>query len=714
MRSFQKHLFISMLCMCMGGSFIASADAAKPTRKPLNNSPKVAAPKTVSRPVTAKPKAAMQQIGTWTTLNNPPPFPADTFPGVSNPLLLTDGTILIQNLPNPGTGAIWKLTPDAFGNYINGTWSQLASLPVIDGIQYNPFAFASAVLADGRVIFEGGEYNGPDYAPLFTGAGAIYDPVANIWTAVAPPPFFPALDASGPAIGDAASVILEDGTFMLQSPLSKQAALWNPKSSYMPVWTETGTATKFDLSDEEGWTLLPNGKVLTIDCYAGGPYALITTVTTDQIGVGPFDAVLMQYSPVPATAVTGTGAVAAPDILACAPLTPTIPGCVGVCIRDTCPFTNKTTNIEAAGGIATIVVQNTPNAPFAGIGVPTGTGPSVMISQADGNVLINAINSNPNIQVSVSLTPNPDYLPRNSELYDPKTGTWNSGGNTIVQLTDEGTYDGLTFRKGTVEIGSQVLRPDGTVFVCGGTNFGNTGIYDSKTGIWKPGPKLPLDSLTGGQLSCQDAPGALLPNGNVLFAACNYAPPLNFNGSPPTHFFEFDGFGFTEQPTVPGAESLQASAFQMLVLPTGQILMTNVSATLLGLSIEEGIQIYTPSDRSYNCHWAPEILCAPKKVRQGNTCKIKGIRFNGMSQGSLFGDDFQAATNYPLVRITNKKTGHVFYCRTHDHSFMGVASDREVTTYFDVPANIETGKSTIEVVANGIPSKAQYIYVKSA
>ena len=51
----------------------------------------------------------------------------------------------------------WKLTPDEFGSYVNGTWTQLASLP--DG--YSPLYYASAVLPDGRVIIEGGEYNSP-------------------------------------------------------------------------------------------------------------------------------------------------------------------------------------------------------------------------------------------------------------------------------------------------------------------------------------------------------------------------------------------------------------------------------------------------------------------------------------------------------------------------------------------------------------------------
>jgi hypothetical protein len=79
--------------------------------------------------------------------------------------------------------------------------------------------------------------------------------------------------------------------------------------------------------------------------------------------------------------------------------------------------------------------------------------------------------------------------------------------------------------------------------------------------------------------------------------------------------------------------------------------------------------------------------------------------FNGVSQANMYGDDAQMASNYPLVRITNKTSGHVFYARTHDHSFMGVASTALVSTMFDVPAHIEAGASALEVVVNGIHSR---------
>ena len=82
----------------------------------------------------------------WQKLTNQPTFQTDTA------LLLTDGTVMMHEYCEPNW---WRLTPDNTGSYLNGTWSQLASMPS----DYGPLYFASAVLPDGRVIVEGGEYN---------------------------------------------------------------------------------------------------------------------------------------------------------------------------------------------------------------------------------------------------------------------------------------------------------------------------------------------------------------------------------------------------------------------------------------------------------------------------------------------------------------------------------------------------------------------------
>ncbi len=189
------------------------------------------------------PLAAYAQ--TWQPLTNTPTFNA----GVS--LLLTDGTIMVYHLDSEGYGTgLWsKLTPDVNGSYVNGTWTTIASMPS----GYAPLYFASAVLPDGRVICEGGEYN--EQAGGEVNLGAIYDPVANKWTSVAPP--------SGWAnIGDASSVVLPNGTFMLADSLTGQAAFLEPTTL---TWKAASMAGKADGNNEEGWTLLPDGAVLTVD-----------------------------------------------------------------------------------------------------------------------------------------------------------------------------------------------------------------------------------------------------------------------------------------------------------------------------------------------------------------------------------------------------------------------------------------------------------------
>ena len=108
---------------------------------------------------------------------------------------------------------------------------------------------------------------------------------------------------------------------------------------------------------------------------------------------------------------------------------------------------------------------------------------------------------------------------------------------------------------------------------------------------------------------------------------------------------------------------------------------------------------------------APAITTAPSSIQGGQTYSITGTQFNGLSQAIGYGDDAQAATNYPLVRVTNLTTTHVSYCRTHDHSSMAVASDKEVSTHFDVPSTLEPGLSFIEVVANGIASEPVHVHV---
>jgi len=485
---------------------------------------------------------------TWTAISTVGGF------GVNAPMLLTDGRVLMQaqSGANP-TGSMWVLTPDSLGQYTTGTWSQVASLPVINGVQYAPLYHASAVLADGRVLFEGGEYNGSN-VQVISNLGAIYDPVANAWTPVNAPSFFAGYPSTGVpnAIGDAQSVVLADGTFVLASPITEDIALFDSTNL---TWTPGNINGRFtgDSNDEEGWTLLPSGKVLTINCGVGFPPPSFNNAQTWD-----------------------------PTIL------------------------------------------------------------------SPGDAWVNTANTPPS------------------------------------SLTCPIAY----------EVGPAVLLPNGNVFAMGA--LGNTAIYNPSTGLWSEAAPLPI--ISGQQLGMSDGPAALLPNGNVLIAAS----PLNTdNGSiPPVSIlvYNYSTNTYTTQPSIPNilhAANDPSYVCNMLLLPTGQVMMTDQSST---------IEIYTPG-ASFNSAWRPVITNCPSSVVSGNSYLISGKLFNGMSQGAMYGDDYQSATNYPLVRITNNTTGHVVYCRTHNHSSMGVQTGSTiVSTNFDVPTHIDSGPSVLEVVTNGIPS----------
>ena len=182
-------------------------------------------------------------------LTNQPP----AYVGLAPPFLLTDGSVMFQDDTYTG---FWKLTPDANGNYLDGTWTALASLPA--AWNYGPYAYSSAVLADGRVLIEGGEYNlGGPFS--LTNLGAIYDPVADTWTQVDPPPGWD-------FIGDASSIVMPNGKFLLGNKLDQRIAELDPATM---TWTALGFAGKAEeFNAEEGWTLLPDGTFMTVDVLA--------------------------------------------------------------------------------------------------------------------------------------------------------------------------------------------------------------------------------------------------------------------------------------------------------------------------------------------------------------------------------------------------------------------------------------------------------------
>jgi hypothetical protein len=278
----------------------------------------------------------------------------------------------------------------------------------------------------------------------------------------------------------------------------------------------------------------------------------------------------------------------------------------------------------------------------------------------------------------------------NSERYVPSMQTWFTAGPTPVDLHSPGGGECLSYGpNGSIcyyppgEIGPAILRPDGTVFATGSNSTagpGHTAIYTPPTvvtdpGTWVAGPDFPGNDNAG------DSFAVLLTSGNVLVEGVS------------GKLYEFDGQTFT-------ANGQVASGSSLLVLPTGEVIVGGPP-----------VQLYTSTGQP-SAAWAPAITTFPASVTRGSTYAISGTQFNGLSQADAYGDENQTATNYPLVRITNQATGHIFYARTHDHSTMAVATgNATVSTNFDVPTSTETGPSSLEVVANGIPSPSVSITV---
>jgi len=319
-------------------------------------------------------------------------------------------------------------------------------------------------------------------------------------------------------------------------------------------------------------------------------------------------------------------------------------------------------------------------------------------------------------------------------IYDPATGTWTPGANkddtsseeTWTLLPDETVltvecaahpraekYVAPAERwvsaaqtpvdlvqASSIEIGPALLMPDGKVFAIGAT--GHTAIYTppaiaDQPGTWTTGPDFPVDS-NGNLMGAKDAPACLLPSGNVLCVAGPAGQGGSFPG--PMQFFEFDGTSLNPVANPPNSNGPPYTG-RMLLLPSGQVLFASGSAD---------IEVYTPTG-SPDSAWRPQITSVPLFIRAGQTYTLQGRQLNGLSQAVSYGDDASMATNYPLVRIRTA-SGTVHYCRTFDHSTMGVATGTTTqSTNFKVPFGVTQGWAEICVVANGIESACVNVVV---
>jgi hypothetical protein len=183
--------------------------------------------------------------GTWTKLTHNAPQPINLM------LLLSDGTVMAAQFSNSIASGWYRLTPDATGSYVNGTWTSLASMH--DTRLYYP----SQVLRDGRVFVAGGEYG--------TGGGKaeVYDPATNAWTQTNPPASI--WSVTGDNFYDCNSEMLPDGKVLLMPVFPHSPGIplrYDPATN---TWSNAGKLFRGSYQDEASWVKLADDSILTID-----------------------------------------------------------------------------------------------------------------------------------------------------------------------------------------------------------------------------------------------------------------------------------------------------------------------------------------------------------------------------------------------------------------------------------------------------------------
>lgn len=321
--------------------------------------------------------------------------------------------------------------------------------------------------------------------------------------------------------------------------------------------------------------------------------------------------------------------------------------------------------VDVPNPVHTVIYNPTTNTYTTGVSTRNGQNESMWLKLPDNSILF------------------VDEQLQTSERYIPAQNLWIADGNVPVSLYDPWG----------AECGPAWMLPNGKAFFIGGTN---TSAYYTPSGTtapgtWAAGPPPPNGS------GMPDAPGAMMPNGKILFA-CSPQPTASVEFATPTSFYEFDYTNGTYT-SVPAPSNAAAGAFSqqynMVILPNGQI--------LLGMDQDNSSNqyyIYTPVG-------APLAAGKPTIGQLHrltcNTYMITGHGFNGISEGTAFGDENQNDSNYPIFQFT--QGGRVYYARSYNWNSTGVQrGNLPDTAYFQLPASMGQGSYYLHAIANGIAS----------
>lgn len=275
------------------------------------------------------------------------------------------------------------------------------------------------------------------------------------------------------------------------------------------------------------------------------------------------------------------------------------------------------------------------------------------------------------------------FIDRNaltSERYIPATNTWIADATVPVPLYDP--YG--------LETGAALLLPDGRSFFMGSTS--NTAYYTpsgtTSPGSWAAGPLIP------GNRGVPDGAAAMMIDGKILCVAT--PSPISSNHFPtPSTFYEFNYLTntFTALSSPPGVTPNQPCyIYNMIVLPDGKVLLSEQD--------NNRYWVYTP----FGSQLAAGTPTVSSIIQASCTSfTATGMLFNGISEGACYGDDWQMATNYPIIRLT--QGSNVYYAKTFNWNSTGVRRGTAPdSTQFSLPPGLLPGTYSLQVIANGIAS----------
>lgn len=356
-----------------------------------------------------------------------------------------------------------------------------------------------------------------------------------------------------------------------------------------------------------------------------------------------------------------------------------------------------------------------------------------------------------------------------AEKYDPSTGMWT--GISPSDGTANGTIPQLSSPALGYELGPALRLQDGRIFVIGANQ--NTAFYDPKTNIWSAGPNI-VGTLNGvaSPFGADDAPGAILPDGHVIFAADAGASAFTSSGNitagsavitgiPSTAILQI--YWSVSGPGIPGgAYIVSVDSHSQVTISSPATATTKGDAILWGGTFSNPTELFNfdPSSNTitqftqtmpdgnlpYEGSYPTRMLILPtgqllfsdsssqlwvltstappnstlrpqvKSVNYwgGGHFRVRGTQLNGQSAGAAYGDDDQMDSNYPIIRLVNS-SGNVFYSRTSNWNKFavgdGVGSE---SVDFDLNPGVTPGNYTLIVSGAGISSYPTFIQITEA